>query len=249
MSPSLFHTLNISRQDMVNRLLDLDVTASNLANVNTSGYKSQRTNFQEMVNNASASLQGISVSGTQMLTTQGTLKSSTSALDWAIQGEGLFAVTLPDGQTGYTRSGQFYLDSENNLVTASGYPLVWDGAIPDNMSDLAISQDGTVTALLTDGSTVTAGRVSLNVFANPTALSGQGSNVWLATDASGAAQSVQPGTGGSGWVTSHAVEQSNVDLSREMTNLVTLQRNFEMSVKAFQQTDSMISQAINMRKG
>jgi flagellar hook protein FlgE len=60
---------------------------------------------------------------------------------------------------------------------------------------------------------------------------------------------VQPGTGGSGWVTSHAVEQSNVDLSREMTNLVTLQRNFEMSVKAFQQTDSMISQAINMRKG
>jgi flagellar basal-body rod protein FlgG len=117
-------------------------------------YKSQRTNFQEMsIRQRFAA--GYFRNRHADAHHAGHTEEFHHALDWAIQGEGLFAVTLPDGQTGYTRSGQFYLDSENNLVTASGYPLVWDGTIPDNMSDLAISQDGTVTALLTDGSTVT----------------------------------------------------------------------------------------------
>ncbi len=247
MGNSLFHTLNISRQDMINRLTDLDVTANNLANVNTNGYKSTRTNFQELVN--ASSREGITLSSTQAMTGQGALKSTENPLDWAIQGEGFFTVELPDGQQAYTRNGEFLLDGDNNLVTASGYKLVWDGEIPENMSDISITSDGTVQALLNDGSVVTAGQVQLARFTNPTGLSGLGDNVWAATEASGEAQEVQPGADGSGWISSHAVESSNVDLSLEMTHLINIQRNFEMSIKAFQQTDTMISQAINMRNG
>src|SRR5574342_768789 len=100
MPASLFHTLNISRQDMLSRLSDLDVTSSNLANINTAGYKTNRSNFQEMLNQQLK--EGTQMRATQMLTMQGALRDSTNPLDWAIQGEGFFSVTLPDGATGYT---------------------------------------------------------------------------------------------------------------------------------------------------
>ncbi len=246
MSSSLFQILNISRQDIMNRMADLDVTANNLANVNTNGYKASRSNFQELLE--ASSKEGVTLSGTQMISQQGDLKSSTDPLDWAIQGEGFFQVKLADGGTGYTRNGEFQLDSDNNLVTANGNKLVWDGQIPDNMSDISVQADGTVEVQLEDGSTVEAGHVELARFANPTALINLGNNLWGVSDASGAAQVAAPNST-SGWISSHAIEQSNVDMTREMTNIMTLQRNFQMSVKTFQQTDDMISIAINMRKG
>lgn len=246
MSSSLFHTLNISRQDILSRLTDLDVTSNNLANVNTAGFKTSRSNFQEMLNQQL--IEGTQLLNTQMLTAQGPLRDSANPLDWAIQGEGLFSVTLPDGNTGYTRDGQFVLDAELNLVTASGYPLVWDGEILDGMSDISVSSDGTVTANDADGVRVEVGTVQLTRFANPSGLTSHGDNVWLESDASGAAQTGAAGSENFGTLSPYRVEQSNVDLSQEMTHLITLQRSFSMSVKAFQQTDTMISEAINLRK-
>jgi len=120
MSSSLFSTLNISRQDMLTRLLDLDVVGDNLANVNTAGFKASRTNFQELL--AKAQKEGIYLPGTQALMGQGSIRSSGNSLDWAIEGEGFFQVRLPDGRTGYTRDGQFNLDGTLRLVNASGYP-------------------------------------------------------------------------------------------------------------------------------
>ena len=243
---SLLSTLHISRQDLLSRLNDLDVTSNNLANVNTAGYKTNRSNFQEMLNKKLE--EGTRIVSTQSLQTQGSLKDSESPLDWAIQGEGFFSVTLPNGDTGYTRDGQFTLDADRKLVNANGYPLVWDGQIPEGVTDIQIQSNGKVTALDANGQSVGVGTVQLTRFPNPTGLTGYGDNIWLASDASGAAQTGAPGDENFGTVTSHKVEQSNVDLAREMAHLMTLQRSFSMSLTAFQQTDSMISQAINLRK-
>jgi len=246
MTSSLYHTLNISKQDILSRLNDLDVTSNNLANVNTAGYKTSRSNFQEMLTQQIK--QGDKLVSTQLMTGQGALKTTENPLDWAIQGDGFFSVTLPDGTIGYTRDGQFTLDADRNLVTASGYPLVWDGEILEGMKDISIRADGSVTAVNEDGTSETVGTVELSRFANPTALANNGNNIWLATTSSGEAQSGAAASEFFGMVTGNTVEQSNVDLSQEMTHLMTLQRAFSMSIKAFQQTDIMISQAINLRK-
>ena len=243
---SLFSTLNISRQDMLSRLRDLDVTSNNIGNVNTSGFKANRANFQEML---TAQLkEGTRVPSTQLMPMQGSVRDSDSPLDWAIQGEGFFSVTLPNGDIAYTRDGEFKLDAENNLVNANGYPLVWDGEIPDDAMDITIQADGTVTALNADGQSTDIGTVQLTIFPNATGLTGYGDNLWLESDSSGAAQAGAPGTENFGVISSHKVEQSNVNLSNEMTRLMTLQRSFSMSLTVFQQTDNMISQAINLRK-
>jgi flagellar basal-body rod protein FlgG len=243
---SLFHTLNISRADMLSRLRDLDVTSNNLANVNTAGYKTNRSNFQEMLTEELK--EGVRIPATQLMPAQGSLRDSTNPLDWAIQGEGFFSVTLPDGETGYTRDGQFGLDADRNLVTASGYLLVWDGEIPEDATDVSIEPDGTVLAMTADGQSQDIGNIELTRFANPTGLTSYGDNVWLESDSSGAAQTGAPGEENLGTIVSRKVEQSNVDLSRELTHLMTLQRSFSMSLAAFQQTDTMISLAINLRK-
>lgn len=247
MSSSLFHTLNISRQDILSRLLDLDVVSNNLANMNTAGFKASRSNFQELLNQRT--LEGVTLASTQGLMQQGALRNSANPLDWAIQGEGFFQVRLPDGTIGYTRDGQFLLDSSRQLVTAAGYRLIWNGQIPDGTTDVYIQPDGSVQVTLQDGTRRIAGQVQLARFVNPSGLIAQGHNVWLASEASGAAQVGTPGAANFGMIAAHAVEQSNVDLSSEMTRLMSLQRAFQMSVRTFQQTDTMITQALNLRKG
>lgn len=246
MSSSLFHTLNISRQDILSRMMDLDVTSNNLANTTTAGFKTNRSNFQEILNKKF--LEGTQLRNTQMLTAQGNLRDSTNPLDWAIQGEGFFGVTLPDGKKGYTRDGQFVLDADRKLVTASGYPLVWDGTIAEGMTDISISPEGKVTALDAKGASVAVGTVQLTRFPNSSGLTSHGDNVWLESDVSGAAQAGAAGAPNYGTINAYRVEQSNVDLAQEMTHIMILQRSFSMSIKAFQQTDGMISQAINLRK-
>ncbi len=159
MSSSLFSTLNISRTDILSRLRDLDVVSNNLANVNTSGFKANRSNFQEMLTKQIK--EGTRVANTQLMLTQGSLRDSENPLDWAIQGEGFFGVTLPNGDTGYTRDGSFVLDAERNLVNANGYPLVWEGEVPEGVTDINISPNGTVTALDADGQSVDIGTVQL----------------------------------------------------------------------------------------
>lgn len=246
MSSSLYHTLNISRQDILSRLSDLDVTSNNLANVNTAGYKTSRSNFQELLTEQMK--QGDKLTSTQLMLGEGSLKTSENPLDWAIQGEGFFGVTLPDGKTGYTRDGQFVLDANRKLVTAAGYPLIWDGEITAKMTDISVRSDGVVTAVDETGKSVEVGTVQLNRFANPTALTSNGNNIWLETTSSGKAQTGAAASDNFGVITGGSVELSNVDLSQEMTHLLTLQRAFSMSIKAFQQTDTMIQQAINLRK-
>ena len=247
MSSSLFQTLNISRQDMQTRLLDLDVTSNNLANINTAGYKTSRSNFQEMLDQQIKG--GVLLPATQMLGTQGAMQNSDNPLDLAIQGEGFFSVTLPDGTTGYTRDGQLSLDVNQDLVSSSGFPVIFDGTIPDGTISLTVGVDGKMTAKNINGGSSAAGTIQLSRFPNSSGLINRGDNIWLESDSSGIPLSGDPGSENFGTIFGSVTERANVDLGQELTHLITLQRSFSMSVKVFQGTDTMISQAINLRKG
>jgi flagellar basal-body rod protein FlgG len=232
---------------MITRLMDLDVVSNNLANVNTTGFKSSRSNFQELLTQV-VQRDGIKIASTQGMMKQGALRMTTSAFDWAIQGEGFFQVRLANGQTGYTRTGEFGLDANREIVTPSGEKLIWNGTIPDGYQDISLSADGTVNAMMQNGTIQTCGTVQLARFNNPTALKADGNNIYLETAPSGAPIVAAPSSPNTGLITAHQLEGSNVDMAREMTQLMLDQRTFQMSVKAFQQTDQMIGQAINLRK-
>jgi flagellar basal-body rod protein FlgG len=243
---SLFNALHISRQDMLARLQDLDVISNNLANVNTVGFKSNRSEFQEL--KSTGQMGGVTIPGSQMSMLQGALNTTGNNLDWAIEGNGFFQVQLPDGTTGYTRNGEFHLDRDRTLSTSTGEKLIWQGTIPATFKNITIQTDGRVRVEHVDGTQTIAGQVLLARFANPTGLLAEGNNVFKASLNSGAAQLGTPGSVNFGPTLGGALETSNVDISREMTNMIIDQRTFQMSVKAFQQSDEMIAMAINLRK-
>lgn len=245
MSGSLFTTLHISKQDMISRLQDLDTTSSNLANVNTIGYKSTRANFQELLQKAQ--MGGVSLPSTQLLTDQGSLRETGNALDLSISGEGYFQVQMPGGQTGYSRDGELTLDAALNIVNSSGMKLIWQGQIPAGAEAVKVLQDGTVQTRI--GTTWTqAGQISLARFTNPSGLVEKGNNVYQPNLNSGAATLGNPMTANFGTIVSGSLEQSNVDSSREMTRMIAIQRDFQISTRAFTTTDTMIDQAIQMRR-
>jgi flagellar basal-body rod protein FlgG len=246
MGADLFQILNISQQDMQQRVQDLDVVSGNLANVNTPGFKRTRANFQELL--SSLGKDGSHLSSTQLLTDQGSLKTTQNPLDLAISGEGFFAIILPNGTVGYTRDGELHLDANNRLVNSAGYPLVWQGQIPAGTTEVSVSPDGTVSARQATGALTAVGNIRLTRFANPTGLQNNGLNVLLATADSGAPQVGTANATGYGVIASNSIEQGNVNLADELTHMITLQRAFQLSTQAFQQTDAMISQAITMRK-
>lgn len=243
---SFSQLLNISRSTMQSCMRNLDLVSNNLANVNTTAFKRSRSNFQELLSAQGES--GVEMRTTQGLMDQGTLQNTENAMDVAIEGEGFFQVALADGQTAYTRDGQFFLDAERNLVTANGYYLQWDGKIPENAAQIHFNPDGTVMALIEDTWTQ-IGTVPLSRFANPGGLQIVGDNLFLASAASGEAEDGQPLEEGFGKLVGGALEGSNVNMSEEMTQMVVLQRNYQMSIKAFQQADQMLGQAIQMRRG
>ena len=141
------------------------------------------------------------------------------------------------------------MDGDRTLVNSSGYRLLLDSKVPDDMTEISVAADGTVNALTAAGTEQSLGVIQLAHFANPSGLLAHGNNVWLPSDDLGKPQTGAPGTPNLGIIQTHVYEQSNINLSEEMTNMITLQRAFQMSVKAFQQTDTMITEAIHMRKG
>ena len=246
MSNSLFHVLGISRQNLLARMQELDTASNNLANVNTVGYKSQRSNFQELLKQAE--MDGVFQPSSQRITDQGSLKTTGNGLDLGLTGEGYFQIRMPNGQTGYTRDGQFTLDSNLDIVNANGMRLVWDGKIPAEAEEVQVQLDGAV--MYRVGSDwMKAGQIPLVRFTNDSALLEVGKNLYQPNKNSGTAQVGTAGTQPFGQIQAGTVEQSNVNTAEEMTRMMILQRDFQITVKAFQQTDTMISQAIQMRRG
>lgn len=245
MDPTITQILYMARSGMLTQFSELDTVSHNLANINTIGFKSQRLNFQELLDDSIYA--GVKIQSTQILDHQGALSYSANPLDMAINGAGYFAVSLPDGGSAYTRNGQFQVDSSNQIVTADGQPLIWQGQLPPSFSDLHVEPNGTV-MVEQSGVWSSAGTISVTRFQNPSGLLGHGGNLWLETEVSGPAQFGTPGQSNFGFILGNAYEASNVDISEEISKMIVLQRGFEMSLRSFEKTDKMLQLAIQMRR-
>ena len=236
----------------------MDVIANNLANANTTGFKSSRASFQDLMyqNKEQPGGQttqqtlspsglmlgtGVRVVGTAKLFTQGSITQTGNSLDVAIQGSGFLQVSMPDGTTAYTRDGSLQTDANGQLVTANGYALNPPVTLPSNVQSVTIGTDGTVSAT-TAGSTsaVQVGTLQLANFVNPAGLQSQGQNLYLETASSGSPQTGQPGLNGLGTLQQGSLESSNVNVVGEMVDMIETQRTYEMNSKAVSAADQML---------
>lgn len=235
----------MSRTGLLSRMLDMDTVSHNLANFNTVGFKQSRLNFKEMLTDAQYN--GLRLSSSQLFMHQGEILMTENPLDLTISGEGWFAVRLPDDRIAYTRNGQFKMDVDRTLVDVSGHPLVWEGEIPLEAESVDVGLDGTVNVMI-ENQWQEAGKIQLHRCSNPSGLLSFGENLWLETEASGQFEAGDPITEGYGSIYNHSVEGSNVDVGGEMVHLITLQRGYEIMLRALSQTDQMMGQALRMRK-
>lgn len=236
----------------------IDVTSNNIANVNTTGFKQDRAEFQDLMYEtlnytAGRTSQttinptgidvglGVRISGVQKNFNEGDLTLTSNPLDLAIEGEGFFQITLPSGETAYTRNGSFKVNSEGTIVNGNGYPLSPEIVIPDNVTDLSIAVDGTVSATNpTDGTIVDLGQILVADFINPAGLIPMGESMFMESEASGAVQEGVPSEEQFGSIRQGMIESSNVKLVNEMVDLITAQRAYEANSKAITTTDGML---------
>jgi flagellar basal-body rod protein FlgG len=255
----MLRSLNTSATGMVAQQMNLDVIANNLANVNTSGFKHQRAEFQDLIyqtvqgagTNAGSNFKtpsgvqfglGTMTAATANDLSQGASLSTNNPFDVMIVGEGLFRVLRPDGSFAYTRDGSFKKDATGVLVNASGFPLVPQITIPDGATQVTIGRDGTVEALIPGNSTPTRlEQITVAMFANPSGLNRAGQNLWTESAASGAANLVPAGSDGAGEIMSGYIEGSNVSVVEEMVRMISAQRAYEINSKAIQTSDDMLS--------
>jgi flagellar basal-body rod protein FlgG len=236
----------------------MSVIANNLANTNTTGFKSDRAAFQDLMYQnvqqvGAQSTQntqyatgltlgtGVRIAATEKNYAQGSVLQTSGNLDMSITGLGFFQITMPDGTTSYTRDGSFSMDSQGNVVTASGYPISPAITIPANVQSLSVGTDGTV-SVTTAGSAkpTTIGQIQLASFINVQGLQPTGNNLLAESASSGAPQVGTPGTGGLGTLAAGSLETSNVNTVTELVNMIQCQRAYEMNSKAISTTDQML---------
>jgi flagellar basal-body rod protein FlgG len=242
----------------------VNTTSNNLANINTTGFKRMQPEFQDLIyvterTPGSIAQQGlplptglqvgsgVAISGNQKIFTPGTLVNTSNPYDVAIDGDGFFQVTMPTGQIYYTRAGNFNLNNNGNLVTADGFLLNPQIAIPQTAVSVSIGTDGTV-SVMTPGSIAPTqvGQLTLVRFQNPAGLNNEGRNLYSATQASGQPIQTQAGQQGSGLIRQGFLENSNVDVVAEMVNLILAQRAYEFNTKAITTADEMLSSTTNL---
>lgn len=254
----MIRSLWISKTGLDAQQTQMDVIANNLANVSTNGFKRSRAVFEDLLYQnirqpgAQSSQQTQLPSGLQLGTgvrpvaternfSQGNLQQTSNDKDVAIQGAGFFQILLPDGSTAYTRDGSFQVDSQGQLVTASGFPVQPAITIPANATSLTIGRDGTVSITQAGSSTPTqAGSLQLATFINPAGLMAKGENLFVETAASGNANTNTPGTNGAGLLSQGYVETSNVNVVEELVNMIQTQRAYEINSKAITTSDQML---------
>jgi len=247
--------------------MNVDNIANNLANANTVGYKSRRTEFQDLMYQSvlqpgtAAGQQTVVPAGLQLglgtrptsneiVFTQGAFSETDNPLDVVIQGNGFFQILQPNGELAYTRAGQFQLDKNGNIVNSSGFALQPQITIPADAQKIAIAQDGTVTYSLPNQSAAQqAGQLQLANFQNPAGLNSLGNGLYTPTDASGDATVGLPGgPEGMGTLLQGYVEQSNVSIVTEFINLIQAQRGYEANSKVVTAADNMYQQVNNLAK-
>jgi flagellar basal-body rod protein FlgG len=259
-------SLDIAGTGMQAQNTNVEVISNNIANLSTTGYKRRRAEFQDLmyqnlrrVGSNSSDTGSLVPSGAQVglgvktaaiypINEQGTLQQTSNTLDMAIQGHGYFQVTLPDGNTAYTRDGTFGLAADGTIVTADGYTVQPGLQIPAAATGVTINPNGQVQVTL-QGQTAptTIGQLQIAIFPNAAGLDAQGGNLHVQTSASGAPVAGNPGTTGFGSVMQGFVESSNVNIVSEITNLISAQRAYEMNSKVITASDEMMSTLNNLR--
>jgi flagellar basal-body rod protein FlgG len=238
---------------------NLTTISNNLANVSTTGFKRDRAEFQDLLyqikrqpgaqstqdSELPSGLQlgtGVRIVGTQKNFTAGSLQTTEQPLDMAIDGRGFFQILQPDGTTSYTRDGTFHLDSNGQIVNASGFALEPAIVIPNNAQSFTVGTDGTVSITVPGNPAAQViGNLQTADFINPAGLQAVGNNLFLETAASGAPQIGTPGLNGFGTTLQNTLENSNVSTVEEMVNMITTQRAYEMNSKVISTADQMLS--------
>jgi len=259
-------SLAIAATGMQAQQLNVEVISNNIANMNTTGFKRQRAEFQDLLYQnlerpgASTSSAGtMSPTGIQIgvgvkagsigrVTEQGSLTRTDNPTDLAISGRGYFQVSMPDGTTAYTRDGNLAIDAEGRLVTSDGYPLEPAITVPSDALSVSVSRDGVVEATL-QGQTAPQqlGQIELAAFVNPAGLEAQGDNLFLQTAASGDPNTATPTSPGFGSLMQGFVETSNVNAVEEISALIIAQRAYEMNAKVITASDEMLQAATQVR--
>jgi flagellar basal-body rod protein FlgG len=191
---------------------------------------------------------GVKTAAIYRIDEQGNLQQTSNSLDMAVQGNGLFQVTLPSGETAYTRDGTVGLAADGTIVTADGYTVQPGIQVPSNATAVTVNTAGQVQVTLS-GQTApqTVGQIQLAVFPNDAGLDAQGDNLYLQTAASGQPVTGNPATPGFGTVMQGFIETSNVNVVTEITNLITAQRAYEMNSRVITTSDQMLSTLTNLR--
>ncbi|MAX47233.1 MAG: flagellar basal-body rod protein FlgG [Rhodospirillaceae bacterium] len=259
-------SLSIGATGMLAQQLNVEVISHNIANMNTTSYQRRRAEFQDLLyqnlrrvgsdsSDASTTVPvgvqvglGVKTAAVYRITEQGNLTLTENPLDVAINGEGYFRITLPSGDTAYSRAGSFQLDGDGDVVTVDGFTVQPGLTVPPNAVDISVNASGEVLVSL-DGVTAPSniGQLELARFPNDAGLLASGDNLFLETPASGGATVAAPGTAGFGTIQQGFLETSNVNVVEEITNLITAQRAYEMNSKVIETSDQMMSTLTNLR--
>jgi flagellar basal-body rod protein FlgG len=259
-------SLDIGATGMLAQQMNVDVISNNIANMTTTGFKRQRAEFHDMIyqnkqrpGSTSSDVGTIVPSGMQFglgvglgsiyrLQEQGTIKVTENPLDLAITGKGFFQITLPDGTTAYTRSGVLQTNDSGQIVTAQGYQVQPGITIPADALSITVNQAGEVLVSLPGQvATQNVGQFQLANFINPAGLEAIGDTMFLETDASGTAVTGVPDTDVFGEIRQGALENSNVNVVEEITNLIAAQRAYEMNSNVITTSDEMLQTATQLR--
>lgn len=246
----------------------LDVIGNNISNVNTYGFKKGRTIFKDLISQTTAGATaptatrggvnakqvglGSQLAAVDTIHSGGSLQSTGNTLDLAISGDGFFQLSENGGtDISYTRAGNFYMDSNGDLINSDGLYVIGDSTpinIPTTAQSMSIGQDGTVTYVDDTGALTTAGQIQLAKFPNSAGLTKAGSNYFKESPASGTPVAGIPLEEGRGSVNSGFLEMSNVDLSEEFTDMIVAQRGFQANTRIITTSDSILEELINLKR-
>ena len=259
-------SLSIAATGMLAQQLNVEVISNNIANMSTTGFQRRRAEFQDLLyqsqravgstSSASGSVVpvgvqvglGVKTAAVYRVTTQGSLTSTSNTFDLAVQGKGYFQVTLPNGETAYTRSGSFQLSAAGQIVTADGFTVLPGITVPNNATGVTINSSGEVLVKVSGQTTPqNVGQFQMATFPNPAGLQAIGDNLLSQTDASGAAVTGNPGDAGFGTLSQGFLEASNVNVVSEITSLITAQRAYELNSRVIQASDEMMSTLNQLR--
>lgn len=260
--------LRTAASGMYAQQINIEVISNNIANINTTGFKKNKADFQDLMyqevninplatstpgifentNNKIQVGNGVKPASTQKIFKQGDLVATNNQFDLAIYGEGFFQVRKSDGSFAYTRDGSFKLNADGKIVTASGYELEPSFTLNNDVVDIQIAKDGTVLAQQVDGSTVTLGTIELARFINNGGLLALGDNLYAETPASGQPILGTPGSEGFGEIHQGYLESSNVDIVEEMIAMIAAQRAYEINSKTVKTVEDMMTMANNLKR-